>query len=308
MNKNSSSIWHIAGIGAVGTIIATNFCRANLPVQLILKNEKQLAEYQQSQLTITTDTYNYTCHPQATSASSLHEPIDRLICCTKAYHVSPLLDSLQANLTEESIIILLHNGVGVLDEVRTKWPHLRIISGITTLGGYLEKPYAVQAFLKGSVSLGSTVGNFSKEDIRIVEAAFIQSGLTCVWAEDIQELIWDKFAINCSINILTAVFNCKNGELIKHTKLVQQLTKEIALVLSSYNVPMDAALLFERACKVIENTAQNYSSTFQDVKFKRLTEMDYLNGRLMLLAKQKEIEIPLTEKLLAVFYTRFPIT
>jgi 2-dehydropantoate 2-reductase len=305
-NEETGCVWHIAGVGAIGTLIATSFCRGNQPVQLILKDESQLAEYQQSQLNLHSDSFNFSCHPPAHCVSTQSYPINYLICCTKAYHVAPLLNNLKDYLTAKSIIILIHNGVGVLDEVRSQLPHLRIISGITTLGGYLEQAYTVRAFLKGSLSLGATSGRFSMEEIRTIKTDFAKSELACEWTEDIQSLIWDKFAINCSINLLTAVFGCKNGELMQHTNLLKQLTQEITLVLNAYEVSINANSLFEKVCTVIQNTADNYSSTYQDIKNNRLTEMHYLNEQLILLAQQKDREVPVARELLSTFYRLFP--
>lgn len=306
-NEKAEEFWHIAGVGAIGTLIATNFCRGNQPVQLILKDENQLAEYQQSQLTILSDSFNFSCHPPARCVSTQPYPINYLICCTKAYHVAPLLSNLKDYLTSQSVIIIIHNGVGVLDEVRVQLPHLRIISGITTLGGYLEQAYTVRAFLKGSLSLGATMGHFSMEELRTIKATFGKSGLVCEWTEDIQALIWDKFAINCSINLLTAVYGCKNGELLTHhTKLLKQLTQEITLVLNTSGISIDANYLLEKVEAVIQNTAENYSSTYQDIKSNRLTEMHYLNEQLVHMAQQNNIKVPVAEELLNTFYRLFP--
>jgi 2-dehydropantoate 2-reductase len=299
-------VWHIAGVGAMGTIIAASFCRGQQTVELILKSEDTVSFYNSFGLRIVADSMQFKCHPKAVAYNSIETPIQRLICCTKAYDVSNLLFSLRDYLTKESIIILIHNGMGVLGEIKMQLPELRIISGITTVGGYLTEPYSVQAFLKGSTILGETLGHFTEEEILNIKEAFNKSSLNLTWTETINELIWDKFSINCSINLLTALFSCKNGELLHHADLLKNVTQEIALILSAYDKDIVADSLFAKVCTVIENTAGNYSSMNQDIKNNRLTEIHYLNAYLLQLAEQKNIPAPLTKDLLTRFYKQFP--
>ncbi|WP_158617434.1 ketopantoate reductase family protein [Legionella sp. km772] len=302
----NNPLWYIAGIGAVGSIIAASFCRGEQSVRLLLKNQQQLDSYQQSKLMMISEQFSYQCHPDAYLHSSVCEPINYLICCTKAYDVLPLVKSLAHALDEESIVLLIHNGMGVIEEVSKELPHLRIISGITYIGGYVEKPYLVRAFLNNRFYLGASVGQFTPAEITLVEHAFRASSLACEWTDSIGNLIWNKFAINCSINLLTVLFNCKNGLLIQHEKLLKQLSQEISSVLQAYGQIISADELFETIKTTIKNTAENYSSMYKDINNKRLTEIHYLNERLVELAEQKNIPAPLTSQLLTQFYTLFP--
>lgn len=301
-----SSDWYIAGIGAIGTIIAANLCRGNEAVNLILKNEEALSLYNNCGLRVTTGPVSFTCYPPALTRSAINTPIHRLICCTKANDVTKLLLSLRERLTAESIIILIHNGMGVLDEIKVQLPELRIISGITTLGGYLEYPYSVQAFLKGNTILGETQGHYSENEIQLIKDTFRRCKLNVEWVGYIYDFIWDKFSINCSINLLTALFSCKNGELLTRNDLLKNLTQEIALILNAHAKEVTAEDLLSNVLTVIKNTAGNYSSMHQDIKKNRLSEIHYLNAYLLQLAEQKKIEVPLTKNLLTRFYQEFP--
>lgn len=299
--KKSIPLWHIVGVGAVGTIIAANFCRGQQLVQLIVKNEQQLEEYQKTGLSINMADYHFTCHPPALYIDAKLSSIPFLICCTKVYDVVAALQNLEPYLKAESIIILIHNGMGVLEEIKTKWPHLRIISGVTSIGGYLEKPYNAKAFLNGSISIGATQGHFSVAEIKTVLTAFKKSFFECHWTDSIEFLIWKKFAINCCINILTVVLSCKNGTLLQHRELLERVAQEVALVVHAYNIPFSLGELLQMLYEVVHATADNYSSMYKDVQHHRRTEIDYINGRLIQLAKQKNIETPVNDDLLKQF-------
>lgn len=209
-------LWHIAGIGAQGGLLAQHFFHGRHEVQLILKNKAQLTTYQQSTLTLFKENTTFIASPSATTVDDLNHPIHHLICCTKAPDTVPLLMQLAPRLSHRSLIILIQNGIGVLDEIKEKLPQLRIILGISTMGSYLKKPFTVQAGLSGKIHLGRAIGHFSEEEEAIINRTFTLAQLSHQWEHDIYPIMWEKFALNCCINILTALFSCKNGELRYH--------------------------------------------------------------------------------------------
>jgi 2-dehydropantoate 2-reductase len=297
--------WHIAGIGAIGTLFAASFGQRADAVNVILKNNHQLAVYEHYQLSVITEKTTYTAHPRAINLEQIDEPIHYLLCCVKAYDATQLIMRLKPNLHKNSIIILMHNGLGVLDELKHQLPQLRIIFGLTTIGAYLEKPFSVRAFLDGAIYLGGVSGEFTTDEITMICSAFQAANLPCSWEEDIHNKLWEKFAVNCSINLLTVLHACKNGELRHHNNELKTLTQEIAHVLNAYDMPVTPDALFNIVMHIITITANNYSSMYQDVRKKKQTELCYLNEHLVKLAQQKNIAVPFNTEILNQFYTKF---
>lgn len=306
LTKNDP-IWHIAGIGALGSLLASRFCHNGRIVKLILKNPDQLAAYEKNPLTVISEQSLVSCHPEAIDIDHLgSEPIHYLICCVKAYDTTTLLMRLKSNLTQDSIIILIHNGLGVLDEIKTHLPQLRIIAGISTIGAYLEKPYTARAFLEGKLHLGSAIGKFTTNEMKMMCTTLETAQLPVQWEDNIHSIMWDKFAVNCSVNILTALFTCKNGELLTQVELLKKMTLEVTQVLSAYGMNMSADELYNKVTRVIRITADNYSSMYNDVQRNKPTELPYLNEYLVKLAQQKKVATPFNIELLNQFYTNFP--
>lgn len=300
--KTNTTI-HIAGIGALGSVLAASFCRSDYPIHLLLKKH-QLIVYNESYLTMINGEEKYTCHPPAMDIEHVNEPIDFLICCVKSYDITNVLMQLENRLHQHSIIILIHNGLGIVDEIKMQLPQLRIISGVCTIGAYLEKPFMVHAFLEGKVHLGCILGQFKAQEIEVISTAFQQANLPYQWEDDIEPLIWEKFALNCSINILTALFNCKNGDLLLHGELLEKMTYEIAQVISAYGMSMSGKDLYIKVIQLLKRVGNNYSSTYKDVQHKRRTEIPYLNGYLIKLAQQQQIPTPVNIELWNQFSTR----
>ncbi len=299
--------WYIAGIGALGSVLAGHIEHSGHAVQLVLKNEHQLCAYQQAKLTVLSDDNPLTCHPPACHIDELnHTPIHYLLSCVKAHDITTLLMRLQCYLTEKSIIVLIHNGLGVIEEIKTQWPHLRLIAGVSTVGAYLEKPFVVRAFLEGAFYLGGVHGEFSKDEIKTLCMTFKDAKLPALWEDNIYPMMWEKFALNCSINILTALFRCKNGDLLLDVEPLKKLTAEVAEVVTAYGMNMTASHLFLKVTQLLQRVAGNYSSMYGDVQMNKPTELPYLNEHLIKLAKQKNIATPFNLELLTQFYRKCP--
>ena len=299
--------WHIAGVGAMGSLLAGRLCDSGHTVNLLLKNIQQLTVYQDNPLMLLNERRVLNYYPDAIDIEHLNdEPIYYLLCCVKAYDITQLLIRLKHRLNEDSIIILIHNGLGVLEEIKQQLPQLRIISGVSTIGAHLEKPFKVRAFLKGKFYLGNAIGEFTTHEIDTVCNVFKDSQLPFQWEDNIHTMMWEKFALNCCINLLTALYSCKNGELLTKVELITTLSNEVSEVMSAYCVPISAATLFQNVIQLLQITAANYSSMYTDVANNKPTELHYLNEHLIYLAKQKAINIPLTIELLKQFYAKFP--
>ena len=121
----------------------------------------------------------------------------------------------------------------------------------------------------------------------------------CHWQDDINLPLWRKLAINCAINPLTALHNCKNGELAQpeFAPELAGICKEVALVMSAEGYPVTASELRQQVDVVVNATAGNFSSMNQDVCHQRQTEIDYISGYLIARAAAHHIDVPHNQRL-----------
>ena len=297
----------MAGLGSLGSVLTTHFYQSGHDVRLLLKNERQLNTYHHTGLIVNNGVSTLCCHPPAINIEHVNNPIHYLVCCVKAYDILSLLTHLKPQLNKQSIVILIHNGLGVLDEIKTQLPELRLIAGVCTLGAYFEKPFTVKAFMDGFVYLGGIAGHFSDNDIKDICTTFQDATLPVQWEENIEEKMWEKFALNCSVNLLTALLSCKNGDLLKESEPLQKITHEIAQVMSAYGHPLSSNDLFIKISELLNRVGDNYSSMYIDVQKNRPTELAYLNEQLIKLAQEKKIPTPFNHALVSEFNTRFPL-
>lgn len=119
------------------------------------------------------------------------------------------------------------------------------------------------------------------------------------WPELLSRL-YKKLIINACVNPLAAVLVCNNGELIKEgnnngVALIESLLFEAHAVLGD-SIPEETyESLLKMVLNILQETKDYLCSTLQDVKAKRLTEIDYINGYICKLGRKKNINVTTNE-------------
>ncbi|AMS23532.1 2-dehydropantoate 2-reductase [Pseudomonas synxantha] len=290
-----STPWHILGAGSLGTLWATRLARAGVPVRLILRNEARLASYRAGQgLTLVEHGVEHTYAVIGETAES-PEPIHRLLVACKAYDAQRAIAQLQPRLAPDAELILLQNGLGSQDAVAAQVPSARCIYASSTEGAFRDGDWRVVFAGHGYTWLGDANHPTPPLWLDDLQAA----GIPHQWATDILTRLWRKLALNCAINPLTVLYQCRNGGLQDHQCEVATLCAELAELLECCGQPAAAKDLHSEVERVIQATAANYSSMYQDVANARRTEISYLLGYACQAAARHRLVLPHLQQLQA---------
>ncbi|KRP43289.1 2-dehydropantoate 2-reductase [Pseudomonas libanensis] len=290
-----STPWHILGAGSLGTLWATRLARAGVPVRLILRNEARLASYRAGQgLTLVEHGVEHTYAVIGETAES-PEPIHRLLVACKAYDAQRAIAQLQPRLAPDAELILLQNGLGSQDAVAAQVPSARCIYASSTEGAFRDGDWRVVFAGHGYTWLGDANHPTPPLWLDDLQAASIPHE----WATDILTRLWRKLALNCAINPLTVLYQCRNGGLQDHQCEVATLCAELAELLECCGQPAAAQDLHNEVERVILATAANYSSMYQDVANARRTEISYLLGYACQAAARHRLVLPHLQQLQA---------
>jgi 2-dehydropantoate 2-reductase len=288
--------WHIIGRGSIGLLWASALVKLGHEARLIVKTPNQPTTSQSIELTQISG--KRSSFDVLLTAYTANDPIKVLLVPLKAYDVLPAIEQIEPRITPQTQIILCHNGMGTIEKVQALLgPHQPLLFATTTHGAYRLTPKHVVHSGLGETKIGWISPSISSQ----LHQTLNDTLKPVSWHDDIKAVLWQKLAINCVINPLTAVHQCQNGFLAnaQFNEKISVLCQEISLVANANGIPLQAQEVSQIAYQVIEGTAKNYSSMNQDVKAGRPTEIDYITGYLIDRARHEGILVPANE---AIFH------
>ncbi|MBN1389060.1 MAG: ketopantoate reductase family protein [Candidatus Thermoplasmatota archaeon] len=243
--------------------------------------------------------------PKALSGIPRNEEFQLIIICVKSYNTDISMEPLTPLLTKGTPILSLQNGLDneekILNFIRSRGLSSHVIGGITCHGVTYKGPGLVKHAGVGETIIGHfgpVPGGDEKIgwDIGSIARTFTDAGLEVQTTSCIDREIWAKTIINSAINPLTAIVGGPNGVIIENEELngmARDLISEGVLIATIYGIDLTDEEMFDRTFKVAERTSRNHSSMYQDIKLKRRTEVDSINGALYEKARQKSVDAPL---------------
>jgi len=236
---------------------------------------------------------------------------DWLIITSKAYSLSEIITEYHELLKNNESVLLLQNGLGNEEIVKEKIPKIKIYRGITTMGAYLVKPGHILHTGTGFTMLGYPIINYESEGaipintigkIQKLTGLFNKAGINSEYSNKIDLLLWEKIFINIGINAPASIKNITNGELVQSTEIMELMRKAITeawKVGKAMNIPLDdnPDRYVELAYDVARKTADNKNSMLQDLLNKKPTEIEFISGKIVKLAKKLGIKAPENEDL-----------
>lgn len=245
-----------------------------------------------------------------TSPANL-EPCDVVICQTSGIYTDEVIKGAVGNLIGPSTYVAtFQNGVGHTDTIKKYVSEDHILQGMLKLAGKLIEPGYIQTMIHPvcCIVVGS-IHNEANANAMAMELAdlFIAGGIISEFHEDIEYVIWEKVLNNCAFNSIASLArtNMRNVISGEHGRpILIACIKEVIEVANARNIPLD----FEKALKFIdEQSLKNYGSHFPsmtfDIRAKRKTEIDFLNGAISRYGKELGIQTPVNDILAGLIKT-----
>ncbi|MFY1019089.1 putative 2-dehydropantoate 2-reductase [Ectopseudomonas khazarica] len=280
--------WHILGAGSLGSLWATRLARAGLPVRLILRSPQRLTAYRAAGGLTLIEAGQRNQYAIPAELAEADTPIHRLLLACKAYDAEPAVASIASRLAADAELLLLQNGLGSQDAVAQRLPRQRCLFVSSTEGAFRPADFQVVFAGNGHNWLGDPQDPLPPTWLDELQRA----GIAHQWSPDILTRLWRKLALNCAINPLTVLHDCRNGGLSEHPAEVAALCAELTELLQCCGQPAAAQDLHAEVQRVISATAANYSSMHQDVAQGRRTEITYLLGHACAAAQRHALHLP----------------
>jgi len=276
--------WTIVGQGAIGLLSACRMQQAGVAVSLWLR--------QAATLRITFLDHSLSFQPAS-------PPLNAVLIPVKSYAVIDAATMLLPYLTPDAQLVISHNGMGTIEQLRRLLKPTQGLWFLTTTHGALKQSQSVRHTGVGKSVMAALNAAALAQQQAVVNAMDIALGPVQL-VEDIQPYLWQKLAINAVINPLTAIHHCKNGALAAahFDTQINAILHEVCQVAQACGVALDFASTLQQVQQVIKNTAENFSSMQQDNSHKRRSEIDAISGYIVKQAADLGIAVPENKQLL----------
>ena len=302
----------VMGAGAIGSAIGGYLQKNNNDITLIGRAE-HINAIKENGLRITGIWGEHIVKGFAlyTDANEIKDTFDVILITVKSYDTERAVNSVYKLLKEDGFILSVQNGLGnyeiiknIVGEKRTV--AARVIFGVVKkVPGEIEITVFADAIRIGIPYLKTLSFNDArhlinrvKDFVEILNATSIPTEYTT----DIIAYLWAKLLYNAALNPLSAILDVPYGILSEDSStrlIMDQIVKEIFEVAKAQGVKMfwqrPESFLKEFYEKLIPATYEHESSMLQDIRNKRPTEIDAMNGKICQLGKDLSVPTPYNE-------------
>lgn len=302
----------IVGIGALGGLIAARCRAAGLPVWLATRDTEQADKLRASGLRLTG--MGGAVAVQATAIAPLDaygadDKFELVLLATKAHDAIEAAPRLSLLLGPNATLLPIQNG-GVPQMLGERLGSC-VLGGLSNLGATMEEPGIYEQRNAGHLLIGELAGGESERTERI--RRWVQRAVEVRATRNLRGAMWSKLLVNCSVTTIGAIaggtmreymaspsgselFNRTYDEALKMA-LVTGAQPETMLV---EPIPpgwrADGIAGEERntwIAKVLAAYGDVTPSMLQDIRRGRRTEIEFINGYVVKMARQFGFDAPI---------------
>jgi 2-dehydropantoate 2-reductase len=225
-------------------------------------------------------------------------PCDLWLVATKASDVDEVARGIAALLRPTDVVMPFQNGLGAGERVA-----VHIAEGF---GSSIPEPGSVHHNGMRLIRIGEMHGGLT-DRVQQIERVWHDAGFNVRAFADIDRMIWEKFLCNVTLSAPTAAFDVTVGDLMGNPE-----TWGVALgcMLEAYRLALASGVTFSFDDPVTYVT--DFSATIPDASpsmrldhlARRRSEVDVINGQVVVRSRALGLEAPYNEALCAVLRAR----
>jgi 2-dehydropantoate 2-reductase len=295
----------IIGPGAIGCLFAGSLARKGQEVWILDKNKERAARINSQGISCEGLSGAWQVKVKATADPKEITGPDLVIICVKTYDTKSAATSAKALLGADTSVLTLQNGIGNIELISEVVGPEKVIGGVTNLGATLLDTGKVRYAGKGETVIGRLDGSITV-DLRDIREVFNKAGFETRISRDIKNFLWSKLVINVGINALCAITRLNNGKLLDYEtshKILKNAVNEAVKVAKRKRIKLSYEDPLTKVEAVCEATCGNVCSMLQDVRNKKRTEIDSINGVIVRYAEELGIPAPVNSMLVDLVKT-----
>jgi 2-dehydropantoate 2-reductase len=226
-------------------------------------------------------------------------PYDLILCTVTANDTPAAAKEIKRIAKDHALVLSLQNGYGNIEALAAEVPINRILAGRVIFGAELTPGVATVTVSADDVLIGEAGKAKSPERAEQIAVALTECGIKAKSVPDVHPHLWGKLIYNCALNGLATLLDVPYGKLLltpETKELMKTIVDEIYAVAKKKKIDLDPTTaqgyvqrLFK---KLIPVTSAHYPSMLQRIRHGRRTEIDHLNGAIVVLGKKHKVPTP----------------
>jgi 2-dehydropantoate 2-reductase len=297
----------IVGAGAVGCYYGGMLARAGVPVTLIGR-PAHVEAMKRDGLRLTTAAFDQRIPVDASTDIAAVAGAGLVLVCVKSTDTEATARELHAHLAREACVLSLQNGVDNAPRLQALLQR-PVAPAVVYVATEMAGPGHVRHMGRGELVIASDIGGAAQPggvDRSVtsadVVALFGHAAVPVELSDNVLGALWGKLLLNCGYNAISAITDLPYGRMAALPDIVRTVHDAVAECLAvaealQVTIPGDVWAAVER---IANSMPAQFSSTCQDLRRGKPTEIDHLNGYVAREGERMGVATPINRTLHAL--------
>lgn len=294
----------VVGIGGVGGYfggkLAREYENSTEHEVIFIARGENLSAIKKSGLQLFTREGDYAARPALVTDKPAKMVIfDLVFFCTKSYSLESSALNLKDNISKNTVVIPLLNGVNIAERLRAVLPDADILQGSVYISSFVEVPGIVRQS-EGSCRLTFGTDDTSAYKYRYILDILRQAKIDAALTDKISQALWTKYLLICPLGSLTAATGKTFGGIIEDEKLKNKLRamiKEVKAIADARDIALPADIVDKTIALIYGFSYDTKTSMLVDRELGKKMEVDIFTAYIRKAGQELGIPTPLHNKI-----------
>ena len=299
----------VVGAGALGCLFGGMLARAGAAVTLIGR-ATHVAAIRRDGLVLESGGRKQTIPLAATEDMNAVRGAGLVLFCVKSLDTDAAARAMAPYLSADAVVLSLQNGVDNVERIRAQVRmdvDREVFPGLVYEAAQMAGPGHVRRTGGSGVVIGELAA-YRRADganralLDAIAALFTGAGVQMRVSDEVEVDLWAKLVMNCAYNAISALGGAAYGEMVALAEiraLMGDAAREATAVAAAKGIRLPDNIV-AAAIKLADGMPMQISSTAQDIRRGRRTEIDHLNGYVVRAGEVLGIATPVNRALNAL--------
>lgn len=285
----------ILGVGGVGGYFGARLVESGADVSFLVRPARKAA-IAASGLRVESPFGNFRVEPRCLTREEIGPDYDLVLLAAKAYDLESALEAIAPAVGEQTCVVPFLNGWTHMARLDERFGAERVLGGVAHIAGELGADGVVRQHSRiHSLTVGGR-GARTQDMAKRFVAVCAKAGFDSALAEDIEQVLWDKWVFLATLAGATTLMRASVGAIMatQHGEtLIHRLYAECQGVASAVGRPVGQTAT-DRALGLLTERGSGFTaSMLRDLEAGQATEHDHVLGALIAIGGPHGCDLPL---------------